>query len=56
MLEQGGHVNVATRQAALQSVRAPNTGEIELPGAGVYESFCACCHQADGTGQRKWAA
>jgi mono/diheme cytochrome c family protein len=26
-------------------------GEIERPGAGLYMSFCAKCHQADGRGE-----
>ncbi|CAM2196532.1 Alcohol dehydrogenase (quinone), cytochrome c subunit [Paraburkholderia kururiensis] len=36
--------------AAQQSVRALKTGEIERPGAGLYQSYCARCHQADGMG------
>jgi len=38
-------------KAAAQTVRAMNTGDIELPGAGIYQSFCARCHKADGMGQ-----
>jgi mono/diheme cytochrome c family protein len=31
-------------------VHVLRTGEIEYPGAGVYNGFCARCHQADGRG------
>ncbi|WP_031438122.1 c-type cytochrome [Methylobacter tundripaludum] len=27
------------------------TGEVERPGAGLYQSFCAKCHQVTGTGE-----
>ncbi|CAG9219298.1 Gluconate 2-dehydrogenase cytochrome c subunit [Paraburkholderia sabiae] len=37
--------------AAVQTVRAMNTGDVELPGAGIYQSFCARCHKADGMGE-----
>lgn len=33
-----------------QMAVALKTGEIERPGAGLYLSFCAKCHQADGRG------
>ncbi|MFL9932632.1 cytochrome c [Paraburkholderia sp. RL18-103-BIB-C] len=33
------------------TARAIDTGEVERPGAGVYLSFCARCHRADGTGE-----
>jgi mono/diheme cytochrome c family protein len=28
------------------------TGEVELPGVGLYQSFCAKCHQETGTGEQ----
>ena len=34
------------------TARAVESGELERPGAGVYLSYCARCHRADGTGQR----
>ena len=37
--------------AAVHTIVALRTGEIELPGAGFYQSFCAKCHGADGAGQ-----
>lgn len=37
--------------AKVQTARSIKTGEVERPGAGVYLSFCARCHQADGRGQ-----
>ncbi len=42
--------------ARVQTERSLKTGEKELPGAGVYLSFCARCHQADGSGQPGKAA
>lgn len=33
------------------TARAIQTGEVERPGAGIYLSFCARCHRADGTGE-----
>ncbi|HVE05801.1 MAG TPA: cytochrome c [Paraburkholderia sp.] len=36
--------------AAAQTLRALQTGVLERPGAGLYQSFCARCHQADGSG------
>jgi mono/diheme cytochrome c family protein len=45
-----GHFDSRSR-IALESVRAMNTGDIELPGAGIYQSFCARCHKADGMGE-----
>ena len=27
------------------------TGAVQRPGAGIFLSFCAKCHQADGTGK-----
>jgi alcohol dehydrogenase (quinone), cytochrome c subunit len=32
------------------SAQALKTGDIERPGAGIYASYCARCHQADGAG------
>ncbi|WP_442859549.1 c-type cytochrome [Burkholderia sp. 8Y] len=40
-----------TEHAKVQTARSIQTGEVERPGAGVYLSFCARCHQADGKGQ-----
>jgi mono/diheme cytochrome c family protein len=37
--------------ARILSQRSIDTGQVERPGAGVYLSFCARCHQADGTGE-----
>ena len=36
---------------ARQSVEALRTGAVQRPGAGVFLSFCAKCHQADGSGK-----
>jgi mono/diheme cytochrome c family protein len=45
-----GHFDDRSR-TALQTVHAMNTGDIEFPGAGIYQSFCARCHHADGKGE-----
>lgn len=45
----GSFVN--NEHARVQTERSIRTGEVERPGAGVYLSFCARCHQADGRGQ-----
>ncbi|MCC8402672.1 cytochrome c [Paraburkholderia sp. MMS20-SJTN17] len=37
--------------ARVQTLRSLETGEVERPGAGIYLSFCARCHQPDGRGQ-----
>jgi mono/diheme cytochrome c family protein len=37
--------------ARMLTTRAISTGELERPGAGVYLSFCARCHGADGMGK-----
>jgi mono/diheme cytochrome c family protein len=37
--------------ARVQTARSLDTGEVERHGAGIYLSFCARCHQADGRGQ-----
>ncbi len=37
--------------AATLTLSALVTGELELPGAGLYESFCAKCHQITGDGK-----
>ncbi|WP_061136491.1 c-type cytochrome [Caballeronia fortuita] len=37
--------------AQVQTARSIRIGEVERPGAGVYLSFCARCHEADGRGQ-----
>jgi mono/diheme cytochrome c family protein len=39
--------------AAQQSAVALKTGDVERPGAGLYMSFCAKCHRADGRGEPK---
>lgn len=36
--------------AASQTVSALKTGDVEHPGAGLYQAFCARCHQVDGMG------
>ncbi|MEC5405452.1 cytochrome c [Paraburkholderia sp. MPAMCS5] len=46
---QSGHFNGRSR-AAQQTVEALKTGDVERPGAGVYASYCARCHQMDGAG------
>ncbi|MFC0399381.1 c-type cytochrome [Paraburkholderia rhizosphaerae] len=48
--EPSGHFDNQSR-AALRTVRAMQTGDVELPGAGIYQSFCARCHKADGMGE-----
>lgn len=37
--------------AKVQMERTLETGEKQMPGAGIYLSFCARCHQTDGKGQ-----
>ena len=37
-------------RAALQTVQALKTGDVEHPGAGIFLSYCARCHQQDGNG------
>lgn len=45
-----GHVDTdPARNAA--TVDILRTGSVEYPGAGIYNTFCARCHQADGRGQ-----
>ncbi|MBB5463131.1 cytochrome c [Paraburkholderia sp. Cpub6] len=44
-----GYFN-ARSAAAQQTVRALKTGDVERPGAGIYASYCARCHQMDGAG------
>jgi mono/diheme cytochrome c family protein len=44
-----GHFN-GHSLAALQTARALNTGDVERPGAGIYATYCARCHQMDGSG------
>lgn len=39
------------KRARVQTVRTLETGEVERHGAGIYLSFCARCHQADGQGR-----
>ncbi len=45
-----GHFD-ARSPIGLKSVRALDTGNVELPGAGVYQSFCARCHKTNGMGE-----
>lgn len=40
----------ARSRAAQQSAQALKTGNVERPGAGLYATYCARCHQADGSG------
>ncbi|WP_233849587.1 c-type cytochrome [Paraburkholderia sp. HD33-4] len=47
--EPSGHYGDG--RTATQMVRAIASGEIELPGAGIYWGFCARCHHADGSGE-----
>ncbi|WP_250511518.1 cytochrome c [Caballeronia sp. GACF4] len=37
--------------ARVQTARSLGTGEVERQGAGIYLSFCARCHEANGRGQ-----
>lgn len=37
-------------RAAQQTAQALKTGDVERPGAGIYASYCARCHQMDGAG------
>ncbi|WP_186308057.1 cytochrome c [Paraburkholderia sp. BCC1884] len=46
---QSGHFNAHSR-AAQQTVQALETGDVERPGAGIYATYCARCHQMDGAG------
>lgn len=47
---QSGHIDTdPARNAA--TVDVLRTGTVEYPGAGIYNTFCARCHQADGRGQ-----
>ena len=47
--QKSGHVDMdpARNDATVHVLR---TGEIEFPGAGIYNGFCARCHRADGGG------
>ncbi|WP_074774891.1 c-type cytochrome [Paraburkholderia fungorum] len=36
--------------AAQQSAQALATGDVERPGAGIYATYCARCHQSTGAG------
>jgi alcohol dehydrogenase (quinone), cytochrome c subunit len=44
-----GHYD-ARSQAAEESALALKTGDVQRPGAGLYQSACARCHQTDGMG------
>ena len=47
---ESGHVDTdPARNAA--TVEVLRTGSVEYPGAGIYNTYCARCHQADGRGQ-----
>lgn len=46
---QSGLFNGRSR-AAQQTAQALKTGDVEHPGAGIYATYCARCHQADGAG------
>jgi mono/diheme cytochrome c family protein len=39
------------KPAVAKALAAMVTGDVELPGAGLYQSFCVKCHQATGTGE-----
>ncbi|MFT4067036.1 c-type cytochrome [Paraburkholderia sp.] len=45
----GGYFNERS-SAARQTALALKTGDVERPGAGIYASYCARCHQMDGVG------
>jgi mono/diheme cytochrome c family protein len=47
--QRSGLFNGSSR-AAQQSALALKTGDVERPGAGIYATYCARCHQADGRG------
>ncbi len=47
--EKSGHVDTDPARSAA-TVHVLRSGSIEYPGAGVYNAFCAHCHQADGRG------
>ena len=47
--EAAGHYDGQSR-AAMQTVHALKTGDVERPGAGIFQSYCARCHQQDGNG------
>jgi cytochrome c553 len=47
--EPAGHYDGHSR-AALQTAQALKTGDVERPGAGIFQSYCARCHQQDGNG------
>ena len=38
-------------RGARQGVEAMRTGAVQRPGAGIFLSFCAKCHQTDGSGK-----
>jgi alcohol dehydrogenase (quinone), cytochrome c subunit len=40
----------ADSNAAQQTMTSLRTGDVERPGAGLYESACARCHRSDGAG------
>jgi len=46
---QSGLFNGRSR-AAQQTAQALKTGDVERPGAGIYATYCARCHQSDGAG------
>nr|WKF60832.1 Gluconate 2-dehydrogenase cytochrome c subunit [Paraburkholderia busanensis] len=46
---QSGSFDARSRAAQL-TVRALTTGDVEHPGAGIYATYCARCHQTDGAG------
>lgn len=46
---QSGFFNGDSR-AAQQTAQALRTGEVERPGAGIYATYCARCHQPNGAG------
>ncbi|RKR36837.1 mono/diheme cytochrome c family protein [Paraburkholderia sp. BL17N1] len=46
---RSGHFNASSRGARL-SAQALKTGDVERPGAGIYATYCARCHQSNGAG------
>jgi mono/diheme cytochrome c family protein len=47
--EPAGLYDMRSR-AAQQTMQALRTGDVERPGAGIFQSYCARCHQSDGLG------
>ena len=48
---EGSGAFTPNSQKAQETAVSLKTGDVERPGAGLYLSFCAKCHQADGHGE-----